>query len=89
MTNYISTYLKSFFEIVLMVNLIEYKTQKMEEIMGVNPNYLDEVPIFSEWGQDVIDAAKYILENSYSSMDKLTEDLEGLKSDTDWYLLWD
>jgi len=89
MTNYLSTCLKKFFEIVLMVDLAEYKTQRVEKILGVNLNYLDEVPILSEWGQDALNTAKYILETSYESMDKLTTDLNKLKSDVDWYTLWD
>ena len=89
MTNIISTYLKNFFEVVLMDDLVKYKTEKIEELLGVDLKYLDKVPILSKWGQDVINTAKYILENSYDSMGKLTEDLKKLKSDVEDYLLLD
>ncbi|RLJ01136.1 MAG: hypothetical protein DRP06_00100 [Candidatus Aenigmatarchaeota archaeon] len=72
-----------------MVNLVEYKTQRIEELLGVNLNYLNEVPVLSDVGQDVINTAKYILETSYDSMDKLAEDLIKLKSGMEDYLLWD
>ncbi len=89
MTNNISTYLKSFFEIVLMVDLNEYKTQSVEKILGVNPNYLNKVLVISDVGQDALKTAEDILKTSYNSIAELTKELNKLKSDVENYLLWD
>ncbi len=72
-----------------MVDLGEYKTQKVEELLGVNPKYLNEVPVLSDLGLDVIDTARDILKTSYKSINELTEDLKKLKTDVENYLLWD
>ncbi len=72
-----------------MVDLNEYKAQKIDELLGVNPRYLNEVPILSQWGLDAIKTAEGILGTSYKSMEELTKDLKKLKSDVEDYLLWD
>jgi len=70
------------------IDLNTYKKQMIRDITGYNPDGSDNILVIGS-GLDVINQIGDILGKDYTSIDKLCEDIEKLKSEILYYNLFD